>query len=326
MIGARPMRLLLSAVCRERLSERIRALAGSAKLQMVGVEEGGFDWAFVSRDVTGLSTKQDILPETRCFYDALERSPTLRWVHVHSAGADRDIYQRLQERGVELTTSPGTNATIVAQSAVAAILSLARHFPLLREAQALHLWQPLLQTGLPEDLEGQTVTLVGWGPVGQAIARYVEVFGLRVRVVRHRQTTEGCAWPVSTYDKLDEWLPDTDWLVLACPLSPQTQRLVDARRLRLLRHGARVINVSRGSVIDETALVQALRDRHVIGAYLDVFEQEPLSPDSALWDLQNALITPHSAGFSAGNEARVDNVFLQRLAQRLVACRDDQRH
>lgn len=326
MSVSRPLRLLLSAACRERLSERIRAVAGGAPLQIVGVEEGGFDWAFVSRDVTGLSTKHDILPDTQRFYDAMECSPSLRWVHVHSAGADRDIYQRLQQRGVELTTSPGTNAAIVAQSAVAAILSLARHFPLLREAQSLHQWQPLLQTGLPKDLEGQTVTLVGWGSVGQAIARYVEVFGLRMRVVRHRQTAEGCAWPVSTYDKLDELLPDTDWLVLACPLSPQTQRLINARRLLLLRRGARVINVSRGAVIDEAALVDALRDGHVTGAYLDVFEQEPLSPDSPLWDLPNTLVTPHSAGFSAGNEARVDDAFLQRLAQRLEACRDDQRH
>jgi phosphoglycerate dehydrogenase-like enzyme len=321
MTEGHPLRLLLSTPCRERLAERIQAAAGDMPLRFVDTEEGDADWAFVSRDVTGLSTKHEILPHTQRFYDAMEHSPSLRWVHVHSAGADRDIYLKLQARGVSLTTSPGTNSAIVAQSAVAALLSLARHFPLLREAQARHQWQPLLQTGLPADLEGQTVTLVGWGPVGQALARYLEVFGLRLHVVRHRPTARGCAWPACSYDHIEEALPYADWLILACPLSTQTQGLIDARRLRLMRRGVRVINVARGAVIDEAALIDALRDGHVAGAYLDVFEQEPLPPESPLWDLPNTLVTPHSAGFSAGNEARVEGVFLDQLAKRLSALR-----
>lgn len=317
--GSRPLRLLLSTPCRERLGERIREAAAGMPLQFVGTTEGDADWAFVSRDVTGLSTKDEVLPDTQRFYDAMERSPSLRWVHVHSAGADRAIYQRLMARGVALTTSPGTNAAIVAQSAMAAILSLARHFPLLREAQALRQWQPLLQTGLPQDLEGQTAVLVGWGPVGQALARYLAVFGVRLEVVRHRATADGCAWPSRTYERIDEVLPRADWLVLACPLSAQTQGLVDARRLQLLRRGARVINVARGAVVDEAALVDALRSGHLGGAYLDVFRLEPLPPASPLWNLPNTLVTPHSAGFAAGNEARVEAVFLQRLAERVSA-------
>ncbi len=319
--GGRPWRLLLSTACRERLGERIRAAAGGVPVEIVGVDEGDADGAFVSRDVTGLSTKDEVLPDTQRFYDAMERAPSLRWVHVHSAGVDRAIYQRLMARGVALTTSPGTNANIVAQSAMAALLSLSRHFPLLREAQALRQWQPLLQTGLPQDLEGQTAVLVGWGPVGQALARYLAVFGVRLEVVRHRATADDCDWPSRTYERIDEVLPRADWLLLACPLSEQTRGLVDARRLGLMPRGARVINVARGAVVDEAALIEALRSGQLGGAYLDVFRLEPLPPASPLWNLSNTLITPHSAGFAAGNEARVETVFLQRLAERVEARR-----
>jgi phosphoglycerate dehydrogenase-like enzyme len=306
-------RLLLSLPCRQRLEARIRALAVERTLHIVTPDEGDADLAFVSRDVTGLSTKHETLPPTQRFYDALAHSPRLRWVHVHSAGADREIYQRLQARGVSLTTSPGTNAHVVAQSVLAAILSLARRFPLLRDAQARHHWQPLIQTGLPPDLAGQHATVVGWGPVGQHVARYLGVFGVHTTVVRHRATQDGCDGPVVAYGAIDSVLPGTDWLVLACPLSAQTQGLISARRLGLLPAGAHVINVARGAVIDERALVTALQDGRLAGAYLDVFEHEPLPAGSALWDLPNTLVTPHSSGFSAGNEARVDDLFLGHL-------------
>jgi D-2-hydroxyacid dehydrogenase (NADP+) len=306
-------RLLLSEACRQRLEARIRELAGARALRLVTPEEGDADIAFVSRDVTGLSTKHETLPPTQHFYDAMAHSPRLRWVHVHSAGADRDIYQRLQARGVSLTTSPGTNAHVVAQSVLAAVLSLARRFPLLREAQSRHHWRPLILSGLPPDLGSQRATVVGWGPVGQHVARYLDVFGVRTTVVRHRPTQEGCDGPVVTYGAIDSVLPGTDWLILACPLSEQTRGLISAQRLGLLPRGAHVINVARGAVLDEQALMNALRAGQLAGAYLDVFEHEPLPADSLLWDLPNTLVTPHSAGFSAGNEARVDGVFLGHL-------------
>lgn len=306
-------RLLLSEPCRQRLEARIREVAGARALRLVAPEEGNADLAFVSRDVTGLSTKHQTLPPTQRFYDAMALSPRLRWVHVHSAGADREIYQRLQARGVALTTSPGTNAHVVAQSVLAAVLSLARRFPLLREAQARHQWLPLIQSGLPPDLAGQRATVVGWGPVGQHVARYLAVFGVHTTVVRHRPTQEGCDGPVVTYGAIDEVLPGTDWLILACPLTAQTRGLIGAQRLGLLPRDAHVINVARGAVLDEPALVAALRAGLLAGAYLDVFEHEPLPADSPLWDLPNTLVTPHSAGFSAGNEARVDDMFLGHL-------------
>jgi phosphoglycerate dehydrogenase-like enzyme len=196
---------------------------------------------------------------------------------------------------------------------LAAVLSLARRFPLLRDAQARRHWQPLIQTGLPPELEGQQATVVGWGPVGQHVARYLDVFGLRTTVVRHRPTQADCDRPVVVYGAIDSVLPATDWLILACPLSEQTQGLISAQRIALLPAAAHVINVARGAVLDEHALVAALQAQRLAGAYLDVFEHEPLPADSPLWGLPNTLITPHSSGFSAGNEARVDALFLQQL-------------
>ena len=319
MSDAPVRRLLLSEACRERLADRIAALPGAERLQWVDPDGADADWAFVSRDVTGLSTKHQILPGTQRFYDVLDRSPGLSWVHVHSAGTDRAYYQGLIARGVSLSNSRGSNAGVVAQTALAGLLSLARHFPLLQAAQAQRRWQPLLQTGLPADLQGQHVTLLGWGPVAQAIASCLALFGMRLHVLRQRPDAGDCPWPTARFADIDALLPGTDWLVLACPLSEQTQGLLDARRLGLLRPGARLINVARGEIVDEPALVQALQEGRLGGAYLDVFAQEPLPADSPLWDLPNTLITPHSAGFSAGNAARVDAVFLALLAQRLSA-------
>ena len=110
-------------------------------------------------------------------------------------------------------------------------------------------------------------------------------------------------------------LPGADWLVLACPPTPQTRSLVGARALALLPRHAGLVNGARGEVVDEVALVEALRESRLAGAYLDVFATEPLAADSPLWDLPNVIVTPHSAGFSDGNEARVAQMFLDNLAR-----------
>ena len=278
----------------------------------VGVDA---DIAFVTRDVTGLSTKHEWLPETRHFYDTMRHAPSLDWVHVHSAGADRQIFIDLMARGVRVTTSSGTNASVVAQTALAGLLSLARRLPQLARAQQAHAWAPLLKTGLPPDLEGQTAVIVGWGAIGQQIAAVLAVLGVRVVAVRRSATPSPPAQDTIRYDELATVLPRTDWLVLACPLNAQTEGLLDAQALARLPAGAHVVNVARGEVIDEAALVAALQQGHLAGAYLDVFAHEPLAAPSPLWDLPNVIVTPHSAGFSAGNAQRVEQRFLNNLTR-----------
>jgi len=306
-----PLRLLLSANAAAQLAEPIRErMAGRPHLL---VETGDADIAFVSRDVTGLSTKHRLEPRTQAFYENLLAAPSLRWVHVHSAGADRPVFVQLRERAVTVTTSSGNNAAVVAQTAVAGLLALARRFPQLAVAQRAHAWAPLIGSRMPHDLEGQQATIVGWGPIGRQLARYLQMFGMKVAVVRSSAAPAAPDIPTVAFEQLAEVLPATDWLVLACPLTDRTHGLIGPAALALLPEGSHLLNVARGEVVDEAAIVEALRSGRLAGAFLDVFAYEPLPAESPLWDLPNVIATPHSAGFSSGNAQRVAAMFLDNL-------------
>jgi phosphoglycerate dehydrogenase-like enzyme len=292
--------------------------------------------AFISREITGSSTKFEISPTLGAFYEVLRSAAGLRWLHVHSAGADRPIYRELAARGVVVTTSAGANAQNVAVSAVAGLLALSRRFPMLMAAQSEGRWSPLMGEAMPPDLAGQRVVIVGWGPVGQAIARRLLAFDLQVSVVR-RSAGLACFDPTLpvvcgpgtppqqaggspglrawAYADLTQAVRDAHWLVLACPLTDLTEGLVDARVLAALPRGAGLINVARGEVLDEAAFIEAVRGAHLGGAHLDVFQHEPLPPDSPLWALPGVILTPHAAGHSTGNRARVASLFLDNLGR-----------
>jgi phosphoglycerate dehydrogenase-like enzyme len=269
-----------------------------------------------------LSTKHELAPSLKACYKVLEESPNLRWVHIHSAGADRDVYLRLRAKGVQVATSSGANAEVVAQTALAGLLALSRKFPELVHAMHAKKWAPLLGSQLPPDLSGQTALLVGWGPIAQKVAQFLSVLGLRMKVVRqHSQakslvkTGNDSSQPeMLTFETIDSALPSTDWIILMCPLTETTRGLINARRLNLLPPGAGLVNVSRGEVVVERDLIEALQNGRLGSAYLDVFEHEPLPQTSPLWNLPNVILTPHSAGFSAGNELRVSHMFLDNLA------------
>ena len=322
------MKILLSELSLRTLSQDIAKVMGSRPFECVSFEDAvasgrrDFDVAFVSRDVTGLSTKHELAPSLKACYEVLEESPNLRWVHIHSAGADRDVYVRLRAKGVQVATSSGANAEVVAQTALAGLLALSRKFPELVHAMHAKKWAPLLGSQLPPDLSGQTALLVGWGPIAQKVAQFLSVLGLRIKVVRqHAQAkslvksgNDSSQPEMLTFENLDHALPSTDWVILMCPLTDTTRGLINARRLSLLPPGAGLVNVSRGEVVVERDLIEALQNGSLGSAYLDVFEHEPLPQTSPLWNLPNVILTPHSAGFSAGNELRVSHMFLDNLA------------
>ena len=322
------MKILLSHLAHQNLSQDIARVMSSRPFECVSFENAmatgrrDFDVAFISRDVTSLSTKHELAPSLRACYQVLEESPNLRWVHIHSAGADREIYVRLKAKGVQVATSSGANAEVVAQTALAGLLALSRKFPQLVYAMHEKKWAPLLGSQLPPDLTGQTALLVGWGPIAQRVSQFLSMLGLRLKVVRQQahvaalEKSEG-TFPqpeMLTFETLDSALPSTDWIVLMCPLTETTRGLINARRLNLLPLGAGLVNVSRGEVVVEKDLIEALQNGNLGSAYLDVFEHEPLSQKSPLWSLPNVIVTPHSAGFSAGNEERVSQMFLDNLA------------
>lgn len=257
----------------------------------------------------------DVFPDfSRQFFSVVRKAPDLKWLHVFNAGVDHPIYAEMLARGVRLTTSSGSTAEPIAQTAITGLLMLARNFPRWLAAQRKHGWDPMRAPDFPRDLRGQTLLVLGVGQIGSEIARLARALGLHVIGIRRRpRRPEDPVDELHPPARLPELLPRSDWLVIACPLTAETRRLVDAEMLAKLPRGARVINIARGEVADEPALIAALQSGHLAGAYLDVFEQEPLAEDSPLWDMPNVFISPHNSAAASGNDERVYAIFLENL-------------
>ncbi len=253
----------------------------------------------------------DLFPDrTRAFARALRDAPGLAWMHSFSAGVDDPWFQRLRARGVRLTTSSGAMAVPIAQTVILYLLALARDLPGWLDAQARRSWEPRDIS----DLQGRVLGVLGMGPIGQEVARLGGALRMRTLAVRRKPTgDEPCeTWP---WERLPELLGLADALVLALPLTDETRHLIDADALARMRPGALLVNVGRGEVVDETALVAALESGHLGGAGLDVFEVEPLPAESPLWGMPNVIVTPHSSGTNPGNQERVIELFLDNLAR-----------
>lgn len=260
----------------------------------------------------------DVFPAfSRQFFSAVRKAPALQWLHVFNAGIDHPIYNEMLARGVRLSTSAGTTAVPIAQTAIAGMMLLARNFPRWLRAQREKRWDPMRAPDFPRDLAGQTMLIVGLGGIGSEIARLAQALQLKVIGIRRSAKRPG--------DPVDELhppaalaglLPRADWLVLASPLTPETRGLIDAAKLAALPAGAHLINVARGEIIDEPALIDALQRGHLGGAYLDVFATEPLPADSPLWDMTNVLVSPHNSAAATGNDDRVFRLFADNLLRR----------
>lgn len=253
----------------------------------------------------------DLFPDgARPLARALHQAPELRWLHVFAAGVDHPFFQRLLARGVRITTSSGASAVPIAHTVLLYVLALSRDLPGWGRDQAARRWNPRDV----EDLQGRTLVVLGLGPIGLEVARLAQAF--RMEVVGVRRTPRGdepCeTWPL---ERLDDVLPRAEWLVLALPLADETRHVLDSRRLALLPRGARVVNVGRGALIDEAALAEALASGQVGGAGLDVFEVEPLPPESPLWTHPRVVVTPHASGTNPGNHLRAAESFVENLAR-----------
>jgi phosphoglycerate dehydrogenase-like enzyme len=270
---------------------------------------GRIEIAYYTRDIR-------FSPLNEPFVEALAAAPRLKWVHFVTAAIEHfPFVTALLERGVKLTHSAGSNGEPVAQTAICGLLMLARGLPHWWAAQGRRKWAPLRHDALPRDLEGQTVLIVGLGTIGSAVARFCQALGMHVIGVRRSpRRSEDPVHEMHAPTALPELLPRCHWVVLACPLTPETRRMMHAGTLARLPRGACLINVARGGLVDEAAVVAALKSGQLGGAYLDVFEQEPLPSDSPLWDLPNVVLSPHNASASAGNDDRATRIFLANLA------------
>jgi len=251
-------------------------------------------------------------PLYAAYLDAVLAMPNLKWVNFTSSGVGQQKFvSELDAKGVIITSSTGSNAEPVAQTGLTGLLMLARGFGTYIRGQHRHEWRPLRGDALPDDLRGQTLLLIGVGAVGTVFAGYARAFGLKVIGVRRSPLKRG--EPVDELhppSSLPELLPRADWIVIACPLTRETLNLIDAAAFRRMHRGTKLINIGRGEVVDEGALIAALRSGHLGGAALDAHRQEPLPADSPLWDLPNVIISPHNASASTGNEKRCAEMFI----------------
>jgi phosphoglycerate dehydrogenase-like enzyme len=243
-----------------------------------------------------------------------EAAPLLRWVQATSAGIGAFVQHHGLDGGdLILTTAAGTHADPLAEFAITGALHFVKDVPGLLAAQRERRWQ----RGVCGQLSGRRATVVGLGSIGRRVAELYSALGLRVTGVGRPGQTYDLPVRVVDTDGLDAELPDTDILVLACPLTAQTTNLIGAARVALLPAGAIVINVARGAVIDEAALTRSLASGHLAGAALDVFTIEPLPDNSPLWDLPNVLLSPHSASTAAQENEVLTDLFIDNLQRYL---------
>ncbi len=248
--------------------------------------------------------------------DLPELAPNVRWIQATSAGIGQFV-RRLgyAERMPDtvFTTASGVHARPLAEFAVLAMLMHARRILHVVRAQSERTWERFAGT----DLEGRTVVVVGLGRIGRDVARRARAFGMRaIGVKRGPVGVDGDGTDVDEVhgpEALRAILPGADFLVLVAPHTDETEGMIGAEELAALPPGAAVVNIGRGALVDEPALVEALRSGHLGGAYLDVFADEPLPADSPLWAMPNVLVSPHSASTSDRENRRITDLFLDNL-------------
>jgi len=260
----------------------------------------------------------DIALASRVSPAMLERAARLRWVHSSAAAVAGLLPLReLAARGIAVTNSRGVQAVPIAEHVMGGLLILTRQFHLMLQAQRETRWiqNELAGDAWPKSLYGRKMTVLGFGTIGQEVARRAHAFGMRVTGIRRRTDqpiplfVDGIVGP----DRLNEALAGSDVLVVSTPSLPETDRLIGARHLELLNPGAIVVNVARGRIIDESALIGGLKSGRLGGAVLDVFDREPLDPASPLWGLPNVIISPHSAGVRQDHWDEVIDLFMNNI-------------
>lgn len=250
--------------------------------------------------------------------ELLDVAPKLRFVQSISAGINQYDQARFRAKGVRLASAQGVNEVAVAEHAMALMLALKRHIHTGRDNQAKAYWRPMISdiAAREDELRGKTLLIVGYGGIGRRLARLAAAFEMRViGLKRSPGGDKGAAADVQAVTELHRLLPEADIVALTCPLTPETTGLVNASRLARMKPTAVLINVARGPVVDEPALIDALQSRLIAAAGIDVTAEEPLSPSSPLWRLPNAMITPHTAGETQAYEDNVLDILQHNLDQ-----------
>lgn len=244
--------------------------------------------------------------------------PSLRWVQLTSAGAERVDPALIAEGGLTFTTATGLHAVPIAEFVLAYMLMFAKGWPALWRSQSAREYDRAV---VPGDLAGRTVGIVGMGAIGTALAERARALGCRVLGMRRSFAARG------PHEATDEAVPpsdlgwllaESDFVVLAAPLTEETRGMIGAEQLRAMGPRSYLVNIARGELVDEEALIGALRERAIAGAALDVFRREPLPSSSPLWELDNVILTPHVTGGVEDYAARATDILCGNLARYLA--------
>jgi len=250
--------------------------------------------------------------------DLVPQAKRLKLVQSISAGTDQYDREVFRRAGIRLASAAGVNAHAVAEHAMALILALKRHLHTGRDNQARKHWRGMI-SDIPareDELGGKTLLVVGLGRIGGRLARLAKAFDMHVVGVR-RDPSRGAEGADAVYghDRLHALLATADVVALACPLTPETTNLIDERALAAMKPAAHLVNVARGRVVDEAALVRALEQGRLAAAGLDVTQVEPLPAASPLWSMPNVILTPHTAGETQRYEDGVLDLLLENLGR-----------
>lgn len=262
-------------------------------------------------------------------------SPRLRWIQLPSAGANHLLDQPVWHSDILITSAAGVHTVPMAEHLFALLLALTRQIPAIVRAQEQRDWlhSRAGERARLEELRGKTMGIVGWGKIGDGVAHLAGAFGMRVigtrwsiivprEIPRTATAYSNPPWldPVDLPSdvvypaaRLHEVLADSDVVVLILPLTDETHRSFGNREFRAMKRGSLFLNIGRGPVVDEGALVTALQSGHLAGAGLDVFEQEPLPKSSPLWETPNVIVSPHVGGFSPRTTERAASLFVVNL-------------
>jgi phosphoglycerate dehydrogenase-like enzyme len=283
--------------------------------------ETGID-SFAARDPETLMKRvdeADVLVISGLWQNRLlDQTKRLRFIQSIGAGTDQFPREEFASRGIRLASARGVNARAVAEHAMALMLALSRRLPEARDNQSQRVWRGMIGdlSQREDELGGKTLLVVGLGDIGGRLAHLAKAFDMCVvGLRRHPAFGRGAADAVHAMEELSSLLPDADFVALTCPLTAETENLIDAEALSRMKPTSHLVNIARGRVVDEAALVEALTTHKIAGAGIDVTAEEPLAPSSPLWAMQHVLITPHTAGETRRYEDNVIEILRDNLGR-----------
>lgn len=284
--------------------------------ELLSFKELGFENVYFQKDERAeLVVDPKLVDVVICnglfLYRDLDLFPNLKAIQLTSAGLDRVPVERIRERGIKLFNARGVYSVPMAEYAIGAVLNIYKNFPFFREKSQTRTWEKRRDL---RELNGQTVCIVGAGSVGAEVAKRFKAFCMKVVGVDVITNPREPFEQIVPIERLAETLPEADVVVATLPLTDQTRGLFDADLFAKFKPTSVFVNIARGAIVNQGALVEALKSKRIFAAVLDVFENEPLDASSELWNLENVVVTPHISFVSPVNKARLSRLAFENLA------------